>query len=157
MLISNRQRWIEVERLVEAYAGSRLGRRAFLARAVAAGLSLSAASSLLAACDEGSAPATSIDVLSVWSGEELDSFRAVVAPFTKATGIAINLESTRNLSVALSIRLRGNDPPGVAVVPNPPVMSQMARQNQTGAPRRVSRYGENAQRLFQRLAGSGLV
>ena len=128
MFIFQGQRRREIDRLLEAYAEHRLDRRAFLRRAVAAGLSLSAASSLLAACGDSGSHLTSIDVLNVWSGEELDSFKAVVAPFTRQTGITINLESTRNLSVALTIRLRGNDPPGVAVVPNPPQMRQLAAQ-----------------------------
>ena len=129
MLILYRERQRETDRLVEAYASSRLHRRAFLRRAVAAGLSFSAASSLLAACDGGSAPVDSIDVLNVWSGEELDAFQEVVKPFEKAHGIKINLESTRNLNVALTIRVRGNDPPGVAIVPNPPQLRQLASQN----------------------------
>lgn len=130
MLFFHRQRQTAIDRLVEIYTNGQLGRRAFLARAIATGLSLSAASALLAACGGESAPPTSIDVLNVWSGEELNSFKEVVAPFTKSTGIAINLESTRNLTVALTIRLRGNDPPDLAVLPNPPQLRQMADQKQ---------------------------
>ncbi|HEX7733987.1 MAG TPA: ABC transporter substrate-binding protein, partial [Ktedonobacteraceae bacterium] len=128
MLIVYRQRQREVDDLVEAYLEQRLGRRAFLRRALATGLSLSTATELLAACEGSSTPPASIDLLNVWSGEELDSFRAVVAPFTKTTGIAINLESTRNLTVELTIRMRGNDPPGVVVLPNPAQMRQLAAQ-----------------------------
>jgi alpha-glucoside transport system substrate-binding protein len=124
-----RQRQQAIDRLLAAWVDHRLDRRTFLRRAVATGLSASMATSLLASCG-GEPHAPSIDVLNVWSGEELASFRAVVAPFTRATGITINLESTRNLSVALTIRLRGNDPPGVAVVPNPAQMRQMATENQ---------------------------
>ncbi len=130
MLIINCQRQREVDALVEAYAGQRLGRRTFLRRAMATGLSLSAATELLTACGGGSAASTSIDVLNVWSDEELASFRAVVEPFKETTGIRVNLESTRNLNVALTIRIRGNDPPDVAVVPNPAQMRQMASQKQ---------------------------
>ncbi|HEY1349681.1 MAG TPA: ABC transporter substrate-binding protein [Ktedonobacteraceae bacterium] len=129
MLIVVRQRQQAIDCLLAAWADHRLDRRAFLRRAVATGVSASMASSLLAGC-AGETHASSIDVLNVWSGEELASFRAVVAPFTRATGITINLESTRNLNVALTIRLRGNDPPGVAVVPNPAQMRQMAAENQ---------------------------
>ena len=130
MLIIRRQQQKMIDDLVESYSSMRLGRRALLTRAMAAGLSLSAASGLLAACGGASAPQASIDVLNVWSGEELDSFHAVVAPFIKTTGIAVNLESTRNLTVALTIRLRENDPPGVVVLPNPAQMRQMASQQQ---------------------------
>ncbi len=128
MFIANRWRRQEIDRLVEAFEANRLARRTFLRRVVAAGLSMSAATSLLAACGGGNSQPSSIDVLNVWSGEELESFREVITPFTEKTGIKINLESTRNLSIALTIRLRGNDPPGVAVVPNPPQMRQMASQ-----------------------------
>lgn len=128
MLIVHRQRQQVRDSLVAAWRDQQIDRRTFLRRAVAAGISAGAASSLLASCG-GDTRASSIDVLNVWSGEELESFRAVVAPFTRTTGITINLESTRNLSVALTIRLRGNDPPGVAVVPNPSQMRQMAGQN----------------------------
>src|SRR5258707_3503656 len=130
MLITYRQRQREVDDLVEAYAGQRLGRRTFLRSAMATGLSLGAATNLLVACGDSSTPPTSIDVLNVWSDEELNSFRAEVAPFTKQTGIVINLESTRNLTVALTIRQRGNDPPDLAVLPNPAQLRQMAGQQQ---------------------------
>jgi alpha-glucoside transport system substrate-binding protein len=130
MFIVCRQSQQERDRLVAAWADHRLDRRAFLQCAIATGMSVSAACSLLAACGGGDGHAPAIDVLNVWSGEELESFRAVVAPFSRSTGIAINLESTRNLSVALTIRLRGKDPPGVAVLPNPAQMRQMAGQNQ---------------------------
>src|SRR5579885_2894943 len=101
MLIVNRQRQKEIDRLVAAHTDHRLDRRAFLQQAVTAGLSVSAATLFLDSCSDGSAPPPSIDVLNVWSGEELESFKNVVEPFEKATGIMINLESTRNLSVAL--------------------------------------------------------
>lgn len=130
MLITNRQRQRVVDGLVRAYSGQRLGRRAFLQRAMTTGLSFSAASGLLVACGGESTPPTSINVLNVWTGEELDSFRAVVAPFMKATGILVNLPSTRNLNVELTLRIRGNDPPDVAVVPNPAQMRQMASKGQ---------------------------
>jgi len=130
MRITYRQRQREVDDLVEVYTGQRLGRRTFLRRAMATGLSLGAATNLLVACGDSNTPPTSIDVLNVWSDEELNSFRAVVAPFTKQTGIVINLESTRNLTVALTIRQRGNDPPDLAVLPNPAQLRQMAGQQQ---------------------------
>lgn len=128
MLLFDRQRRMVLDELVATYEERLVDRRVFLRRAVALGLSLSTASSLLAACDGGTNAPTSIDVLNVWSGEELNAFAKVIAPFKKKTGLAINLESTRNLSVALTIRLRGNDPPGVAILPNPALMRQLASQ-----------------------------
>lgn len=129
MLIVQRHRQREVNHLVAAYAEQRIGRRALLQRALAAGLSVNAASALLAACDGEHSSPTTIEVLNVWSGEEQASFQAVVAPFTKTTGIAINLEVTRNLNAALTMRTRGNNPPDIAVIPNPPQLRQLAEQN----------------------------
>ncbi|MEO7020786.1 MAG: ABC transporter substrate-binding protein [Ktedonobacteraceae bacterium] len=129
MLIVQAHHQREVDNLVAAYVGQRIDRRAFLQRAVCAGLSFSAASALLTACGGDNGTPTSLDVLNVWSGEEQASFLAVIAPFTKATGITINLEATRNLNAALTIRTRGNNPPDVAVIPNPPQLRQLAKQN----------------------------
>jgi len=127
MLISHHHRRDELDQLVEEYTIHRLSRRVFLQRAVTTGLSVSAATALLAACGEASPPA--VDVLNVWGGEEQDSFKAVVAPFTKANNIAVNVESTRDLDAALTSRLRGNNPPDIAILPNPGKMQQLAKQN----------------------------
>ena len=127
MLISHRHRRNELDQLVEEYTSHRLSRQVFLRRAVATGLSVSAATALLAACGEASPPA--VDVLNVWGGEEQDSFKAVVAPFTKTNNIAVNVELTRDLDAALTSRLRGNNPPDIAILPNPGKMQQLAKQN----------------------------
>src|ERR1700742_2328527 len=100
---------------------------------MATGLRFSAASLLLAACDGDNSYANNtatIDVLNVWSGEEQASFKGVVAPFTKQAGITINVEATRDLNTALNIRLNANDPPDIAVIPNPDKLRQMAKQKQ---------------------------
>lgn len=109
--------------------GQRLDRRTFLQRSMSAGLSASAAATLLASCGPSTSAAGSLDVLAVWSGEEQAAFRTVIAPFTRATGTAVNLEATRNLAAALTMRTRGNNPPDVAVLPNPPQLRQLADQN----------------------------
>jgi alpha-glucoside transport system substrate-binding protein len=126
MLISRSHRRNELDQLVEAYTSHRLSRRVFLQRAVAAGLSVSAATALLAACGGPSQP--TVDVLNVWGGEEQDSFKAVVAPFTKTNNIAVNVESTRDLDATLTSRIRGGNPPDIAILPNPGKMQQLAKQ-----------------------------
>src|SRR5579859_2080991 len=129
----------EVDRLLDVSIQQRLSRRVFLQCATAIGLSASVATTLLAACSgeitsglpqPSPAAPTAIDVLNVWSGEEQDSFRAVVAPFTKASGMTVNIEATRDLNAALTIRLRGNSPPDIAILPNPGQMQQLAAHNQ---------------------------
>ncbi|HLZ63239.1 MAG TPA: ABC transporter substrate-binding protein [Ktedonosporobacter sp.] len=128
----------EVDRLLDVSIQQRLSRRVFLQYATAIGLSASVATTLLAACSgeitsglpqPSPAAPTAIDVLNVWSGEEQDSFRAVVAPFTKASKITVNIEATRDLNAALTTRLRGNSPPDIAILPNPGQMQQLAAQN----------------------------
>lgn len=126
MLIAYRRRRNELDQLMEEYTSHYLNRRVFLQRAVAIGLSISAATGLLAAC--GGSPQSAVDVLNVWGGEEQDSFKAVVAPFTKVNNIAINVESTRDLDATLTSRIRGGNPPDIAILPNPGKMQQLAKQ-----------------------------
>jgi alpha-glucoside transport system substrate-binding protein len=128
MPIYDRHQRNELDRLVEGYTTNKLNRRQFLKRALAVGLSASAATSLLEACGNsssggvntsGSIPTVkSIDALTEWSGEELDSFNAIAAAFKTKTGISINVESTRDLLTVLTTRVKGNNPPDVAGMPS---------------------------------------
>ena len=129
-----------LDQLFEEYTTTNnINRRQFLQRATAAGLSFSEASALLAACgggsssggvSAGSAPpkVTSIDALTEWSGEELDSFNAINAAFTKKTGIKVNVESTRDLPAVLTTRVKGNNPPDIAGMPSVPTFQQLASE-----------------------------
>src|SRR5438046_496399 len=75
--------------LIITHEKQALPRRAFLRSAVAAGLSLGVASTLLTASDSSvsvlsplpSNTSNAIMVLSVWSGEELATWQAICAPF----------------------------------------------------------------------------
>ncbi len=115
----NRQ---DLDQLVEEYVTTtNINRRQFLQRATAAGLSISAASALLAACG-GSTPSTpakvtSIDVLTVWSGNELANFQLQNTAFKQKTGVTVNVESTRDLPTVLNTRVRANNPPDVTGSP----------------------------------------
>ena len=117
----NRQ---DLDQLVEEYTTTNnINRRQFLQRATAAGLSISAASALLAACGGGtsssssSAP-TSVDVLAVWSGNELTNFQMINTAFNQKTGIKVNVETTRDLPTVLNTRVRANNPPDVTGNPS---------------------------------------
>ena len=122
-----------LDHLVDDFAHSHMSRRSFLRRAMATGLSLSAAATLLEACggSTGGSSSTpkSVDVLNVWGSTELDSFKAVVAPFQSQSGITVNLESTRDLDAVLTTRIQGNNPPDIAILPNPGKMQQLASQH----------------------------
>ena len=134
MLIFDRQRRLDLDRLVEAYlTTSGINRRQFLQRATATGLSLSAATALLTACGGNTTTTsiphvTSLDALTVWSGEELDSFNAINAAFTQKTNMKVNVESTRDLPAILTTRIKANNPPDMAVLPTLGLLHQLAAQ-----------------------------
>jgi alpha-glucoside transport system substrate-binding protein len=131
----DKQQRQQLDDLIARLQEGRIGRREFLRGALAVGLSASAAGTLLEACGGGgggssssSSSPKSVDVLNVWGGEELASFNAMVAPFTSQTGIKVNAESTRDLTAVLTTRIRGNNPPNIAILPNPAEMQQLASQ-----------------------------
>lgn len=112
----------DLDQLVEEYiTTNNLNRRQFLQRATAAGLSISAASALLEACGGTTtttpAKVTSIDVLTVWSANELANFQLQNAAFKAKTGVTVNVESTRDLPTVLNTRVRANNPPDVTGSP----------------------------------------
>lgn len=119
----DRHNRLELDQLVEQYTTtSRINRRQFLHRAMAAGLSVSAASALLEACGGGTSTGgttkvTSIDALTVWSGSELATFQAVNDAFKKKTGVTVNVESTRDLATVLTTRVKGNNAPDITGSP----------------------------------------
>lgn len=125
----------DLDQLVEEYITTcNINRRQFLQRATAAGLSISGASALLAAC--GGSPSTtgtpttvtSIDVLTVWSGNELANFQLQNTAFKQKTGITVNVESTRDLPTVLNTRVRGNNPPDVTGSPGKSQFNTLASQ-----------------------------
>ena len=59
-----------------------------------------------------------LDILAVWAGSELDSFKAVVAPFQDATGVNVEFESTRDFAAVLTTRVNGGNPPDIAGAPS---------------------------------------
>src|SRR5215475_8357706 len=110
-----------------------LSRRRFLGHGLALGLSGGPVASLLTACGGGKSPSgplapATVEILNAWGGEEqiLTSLKDVVAPFTDRTGIAVRINATRDLDTALSTRLRANDPPDIAILPNPGKVQQLA-------------------------------
>ncbi len=137
MPIFDRRNRRDLDQLVEEYiTTTNINRRQFLQRATAAGLSISGASALLAAC--GGSPSTSttgtpatvtsIDVLTVWSGNELANFQLQNAAFKQKTGIQVNVESTRDLQTVLNTRVRGNNPPDVTGSPGKSQFNTLATQ-----------------------------
>jgi alpha-glucoside transport system substrate-binding protein len=157
MPIFNRHNRQDLDQLVEEYVTTNnVNRRQFLQRATVAGLSVSAASALLAACG-GSAVshATAIDALTVWSGGELDSFNTINAAFTAKTGIKVNVESTRDLSAVLTTRVKANNPPDISGMPSLGMFRQLASQKKLVALDSyfdMSTYQKNYPRPWQDLS-----
>lgn len=60
-----------------------------------------------------------VNVISVWAGEEEASFRAMLEPFLQRTGIGLEYEATGELSTHLRTRVAEGDPPDVAALPGP--------------------------------------
>jgi alpha-glucoside transport system substrate-binding protein len=55
------------------------------------------------------------DVMGLWGSEELDSFKAMVAPWEKDTGGKVNFTGTRDLTAILTTRVEGNNAPDIAI------------------------------------------
>ncbi|MFZ6030159.1 MAG: ABC transporter substrate-binding protein [Chloroflexota bacterium] len=68
-----------------------------------------------------------VSVLAVWGGDELESFRAMIAPFEEQTGIRVEYEGTRDLNAVLTTRIEGGNPPDLAGLPGPGQLMELAR------------------------------
>jgi alpha-glucoside transport system substrate-binding protein len=81
-----------------------------------------------AACNESTPPETigTVEVLGTWGGEELASFQAMVAPWEQDTGGQLSFTGTRDLTAILTTRLQAGNPPDVAILPNPGLMTELA-------------------------------
>lgn len=67
-----------------------------------------------------------VSVLAVWGGDELDNFRAMIAPFEEETGITVEYEGTRDLNAVLTTRIEGGNPPDMAGLPGPGQLREFA-------------------------------
>jgi alpha-glucoside transport system substrate-binding protein len=69
-----------------------------------------------------------VRVLGLWSGPELDSFLIMKAAWEKDTGGIVDWEGTQDLPAVLAARMQAGNPPDIAVLPNPGLMQQLARE-----------------------------
>jgi alpha-glucoside transport system substrate-binding protein len=84
----------------------------------------------------GAAPAakpltgTSIEVTSVWTGEEQKNFEQVLKAFEDKTGAKVTYASTgQDLNAFLGPRIESGNPPDVAILSAPGLVQQYAAQN----------------------------
>ena len=78
--------------------------------------------------NSGTVKGGTVKVIGTWTGSELDSFNAVLAPFTQRTGIQVLFDGQRDLDTILNTRVAAGDPPDLAAAPGPTLLSKFAQQ-----------------------------
>ena len=71
-----------------------------------------------------------VTVLGVWTGNEAEAFKKMIAPFEMENDIKVEFTGTRDLSAILTTRVEAGNPPDVSVLPNPGQMVEFAKNNQ---------------------------
>jgi alpha-glucoside transport system substrate-binding protein len=69
-----------------------------------------------------------LTVLSLWGGSEQAAFQKVLDGFTAKTGIKVQYEQARDFLPALRTRIASGNPPNVAIIPRPGVMTDLAHE-----------------------------
>jgi alpha-glucoside transport system substrate-binding protein len=69
-----------------------------------------------------------VGVLGLWSGPELDSFLTVKDAWEKDTGGTVDWQGTQDLPDDLDARTQAGNPPDIAILPNPGLMQQLAKE-----------------------------
>lgn len=84
----------------------------------------------LASCSQSaSTNSGSVTVLGQFSPEDAAKFEASVAPFEKAQGIDVIYESADNFTSLLRMRISSFNAPDLALLPQPGLMADLAREN----------------------------
>ncbi len=78
--------------------------------------------------EEGTFEGETVSVIAVWGGDELESFRAMVAPWEEQTGASVEYEGTRDLNAVLTTRVEGGNPPDIAGIPGPGQLQEYAEE-----------------------------
>ena len=111
-----------------------MGRGRTARRAVAAAIALTVVAAGVGSCGRahpGARPdlhGASLEVVGVWSGTEQQRFERVLRGFEQETGAKVTYVSgTRRLTEVLGQRLAASDPPDLAMLPQPGLLRQYAR------------------------------
>jgi ABC-type glycerol-3-phosphate transport system substrate-binding protein len=72
--------------------------------------------------------AGTIEVLSLWGGSEKEAFLKVTAAFKQKTGITVEYTTARDFVPVIRTRLAAGNPPEVAIIPRPGVLTDLAKQ-----------------------------
>ncbi|MGH3715378.1 MAG: ABC transporter substrate-binding protein [Micromonosporaceae bacterium] len=101
------------------------------------GAALAAVALVAAGCggDDGGGPAKgslkgeTVEVAAVWSGAEQEKFKKVLKAFEDQTGAKVNYTSTGDdIATVLGGQIQGGKPPDVAILPQPGLMNDLAKQ-----------------------------
>ncbi len=76
--------------------------------------------------EEGGEGSGTVSVLSLWGGSEREAFQKVLTKFTQDTGIKTKYETARDFLPVIRTRLAAGNPPMVAIVPRPGIVSDLA-------------------------------
>ena len=71
-----------------------------------------------------------VTVLGVWTGNEAEAFKKMIAPFEMENDIKVEFTGTRDLPAILTTRVEAGNPPDVSVLPNPGQMVEFAKSSQ---------------------------
>jgi maltose-binding protein MalE len=71
-----------------------------------------------------------VEIAAVWTGAEQDAFEEVLAAFTERTGTEVTFTSTGDeIATVLRTRIEGDDPPPLAILPQPGLLNDLAEQD----------------------------
>ena len=71
-----------------------------------------------------------VEMIAKWTGGELDAAQEVMAAFTDETGIKVDLQGVGDdLPTILSTRIEGGNPPDVAQLPQPGLLTDLAERD----------------------------
>ena len=71
-----------------------------------------------------------VEMIAKWTGAELEAAQQVMEAFTEDTGIEVNLQGVGDdLPTILSTRVEGGDPPDLAQLPQPGLLTDLAARN----------------------------
>ena len=72
----------------------------------------------------------SMEVAAVWTGDEQANFQQVIDLFVEKTGAKVQYTSTGDdIATVLGTRIQGGNPPDVALLPQPGLMTQLVQQD----------------------------
>lgn len=94
-----------------------------------------------------------VEVFTNYRGAEAEAFRAVLEDFTARTGVATRFIGTAGFAARLPDRVREGNPPDVALIPQPALLAELARDERL-VPLDLPQLGDT---MLEGAASVGLV